>query len=62
MNKIRILIGNDVNIWQRNYYEHIIRDTANYENIRGYIFTNPQTWDADVLYQKQIEEFNERFE
>ncbi len=45
-------------IWQRNYYEHIIRDNADYEKISNYIFTNPQTWDADSMYQKQLDEFN----
>lgn len=48
-------------IWQRNYYEHIIRDNADYEKIANYIFTNPKTWDADALYQKQLDEFNKQF-
>ncbi len=49
-------------IWQRNYYEHIVRDDKDYENIRGYIMTNPATWDADVLFEKSIAEFNKKFE
>lgn len=47
-------------IWQRNYYEHIIRDNTDYEKISNYIFTNPQTWDADSMYQKQLDEFIEK--
>ena len=29
------------NIWQPNYYEHIIRDNSDYERIAGYILANP---------------------
>ena len=35
------------NIWQRNYYEHILRDQADYERIAGYILDNPVNWDKD---------------
>ena len=28
-------------IWQRNYYEHIIRDEDDYQQITGYIESNP---------------------
>ena len=28
--------------WQRNYYEHIIRDERSLENIRNYIIQNPK--------------------
>ena|SRR5690554_660803 len=36
-------------IWQRNYYEHIIRDEISYQKISEYIITNPQKWDIDKL-------------
>ena len=29
-------------IWQRNYYEHIIRTQASFENISSYIIDNPK--------------------
>ncbi|MCL1786146.1 MAG: hypothetical protein FWG39_03300 [Alphaproteobacteria bacterium] len=45
-------------VFQRNYYEHIIRNADDYDQIRGYIACNPQTWDSDKLYQKQLVEFN----
>ncbi|MCO5259987.1 MAG: hypothetical protein M9916_07580 [Crocinitomicaceae bacterium] len=32
-------------IWQRNYYEHIIRDEKAYQNISNYIINNPKKWD-----------------
>jgi REP element-mobilizing transposase RayT len=30
------------NVWQRNYYEHIIRDKKSYQNITNYIINNPK--------------------
>ena len=34
-------------LWQRNYYEHILRDQADYERVAGYILDNPGNWDKD---------------
>jgi REP element-mobilizing transposase RayT len=34
-------------IWQRNYYEHIIRDTTDLDRIRRYIDGNPARWSDD---------------
>jgi len=34
-------------LWQRNYYEHIIRDEHNLNRIREYIKNNPANWDND---------------
>lgn len=34
-------------IWQRSYYDHIIRNQQAYENIRQYIITNPEKWEDD---------------
>lgn len=34
-------------IWQRNYYEEIIRNEQAYNNIRRYIIENPLTWEDD---------------
>jgi REP element-mobilizing transposase RayT len=36
-----------VPVWQRNYYEHIIRDEKNYYNICEYIDNNPLQWWLD---------------
>jgi hypothetical protein len=38
-----------VRVWQRNYYEHIIRDTLTLSRTREYIFNNPRTWELDKL-------------
>jgi REP element-mobilizing transposase RayT len=34
-------------LWQRNYYEHIIRDNDDFERIADYIMTNPSHWRID---------------
>jgi hypothetical protein len=34
-------------LWQRNYYERIIRDEEELNRIRKYITTNPANWEAD---------------
>ena len=46
--RINILLGSSgVPVWQRNYYERIVRDNKAYESIRHYIQTNPANWGAD---------------
>ncbi len=34
-------------LWQRNYYEHIVRNDGELNEIRVYIATNPQRWAED---------------
>jgi REP element-mobilizing transposase RayT len=34
-------------LWQRNYYEHIIRDDKSLDAIREYIENNPANWAND---------------
>lgn len=36
-------------VWQRNYYEHILRDQADWEHACGYIQSNPSRWTDDDL-------------
>ena len=38
------------NIWQRYYYDHIIRDKHDFEEISKYIHENPLKWQFDELY------------
>ena len=38
--------------WQRNYYEHIIRNELAYYNISEYIINNPLKWEEDKFYMK----------
>ncbi len=42
-------------IWQRNYYEQIIRDEKALNNIRQYILDNPLNWCDDSEYSKSTE-------
>jgi len=37
----------DKQIWQRNYYEHIITSDKSYNNICEYIENNPYNWEDD---------------
>ncbi|MBL1202730.1 MAG: transposase [Nostoc sp. GBBB01] len=48
INTIRNAPGTPV--WQRNYYEHIIRNQFSLEKIRQYIQNNPQSWNKDQLH------------
>ncbi len=34
-------------LWQRGYYDHIIRDDRSLDRIRDYIIQNPLRWSAD---------------
>ena len=36
--------------WQRNYYEHIIRNEQSYQQISEYIINNPLNWQEDKFY------------
>ncbi len=38
-------------LWQRNYYEHIIRDDESHHRISEYIRTNPLRWREDKYYE-----------
>ena len=40
------------NLWQRNYYEHIIRNDRDYQAIYEYIHANPLNWEKDEEYLK----------
>jgi putative transposase len=37
-------------VWQRNYYEHIIRNEVDLARIREYIVHNPLRWELDQLH------------
>jgi putative transposase len=45
INELRGTPGQSV--WQRNYFEHIIRDETSLNRIRQYIITNPERWQFD---------------
>ena len=39
-----------VRLWQRNYYEHVIRSQHSYDEIVEYIRKNPKQWYNDKLF------------
>jgi putative transposase len=41
----------DGKLWQRDYYEHIIRDEKSFIAITKYINNNPSKWNEDQLYR-----------
>jgi len=52
INKLR---GNPgIPVWQRNYYERVIRDEKELAAIREYILTNPMKWDLDKNNPKNM--------
>lgn len=38
-------------VWQRNYFEHVIRDEDSLNKIRNYIWENPIHWNTDEYYR-----------
>ena len=43
------------NIWQRGFYDHIVRGREDYEEISKYIHENPARWYCDNLYKEGIQ-------
>jgi REP element-mobilizing transposase RayT len=39
--------GSAGHLWQRNYYEHVVRDGKEYGIISRYIWENPTRWETD---------------
>jgi putative transposase len=39
-------------VWQRNYWEHIIRNEQSHNRISAYIANNPAKWNDDKFYIK----------
>jgi len=39
-------------LWQRNYFEHIIRNEQSYQFISNYIVNNPMNWKNDKFYME----------
>jgi len=54
INEIRSTPG--FRVWQRNYYEHVIRNEDKLNKIRYYIQTNPLKWHLDRENQQRVGE------
>ncbi|MBR1954426.1 MAG: transposase [Clostridia bacterium] len=50
MVKDGILPPFDKQIWQRSFYDHVIRNQDDYEEIYKYIYENPMKWEFDSLF------------
>ena len=42
-----------ISIWQKSFYDHIIRNREDYEEHLRYIYENPMRWYYDELYTKE---------
>ena len=43
----------DKQIWQRSFYDHVIRNRDDYNEIYKYIYENPMKWQFDQLYAEE---------
>ncbi len=50
VNRTRNTIG--AKVWQRGYWEHVVRDEAELRRIQSYIARNPEKWESDRLARK----------
>ena len=50
--KARQLYGIE-GIWQRSFYDHIIRTVQDYEDHLRYIYENPLRWELDELHSAE---------
>ncbi|MBW4521017.1 MAG: hypothetical protein KME16_15100 [Scytolyngbya sp. HA4215-MV1] len=46
----RIQRSSGIIMWQRNYYEHMIRNEESLHRLRQYIQNNPLSWQEDQLH------------
>lgn len=42
----------DIEVWQRGYHDHVIRNREDYVALAEYIQTNPLRWELDRLYSE----------
>ncbi len=42
-------------LWQRNYYEHIVRNETAHQRIATYILDNPARWSDDMFYMDNLQ-------
>lgn len=47
-------------VWQRNYYEHVIRNEAELDRVRQYVLVNPEKWQEDTENPENLGKSNIR--
>jgi REP element-mobilizing transposase RayT len=45
--RINDMLGRSGAVWQRNYYERVVRNDRELQAIREYILNNPAKWEFD---------------
>ena len=48
----------DGQLWQRSFYDHIIRNRHDYNEVCKYIYENPMKWKFDKLYREGLVELD----
>lgn len=51
--RINSVLNSSGKVWQRDYYEHIIRDEESLNAIRKYIANNPEKLNKNRLNEQQ---------
>jgi putative transposase len=51
----RLLARSGAPFWQRNYWEHVIRDDADLQRLRAYIEGNPGKWAEDKYHPSNVD-------
>ena len=58
VNQMKGIVSKQIgdSIWQKGFYDHIVRSDADYRDIWTYIEGNPLNWAKDDLYAENTEE------
>jgi hypothetical protein len=51
---VEYLIHTHNSIWQKSFYDHVIRDETGLDRIREYVVYNPLNWHLDSLNPKNM--------
>jgi len=43
-------MNKEITVWQKSYYDHVIRTEDDYQNAWQYIDTNPLKWEEDKYF------------
>jgi REP element-mobilizing transposase RayT len=51
--EVNRLMGRRGRLWQRGYYERVVRSDGELRDVRNYILQNPARWPTDVEYSER---------
>jgi len=49
-------LGDNAVLWQRNYFEHVVRNDADLSRVREYIADNPRRWAEDEENPQRVQQ------